>query len=158
MPRANFVNNPWPALIFGVALVSIGIGLLRWQIRSWRGRQNDANLDDHERTYYGRQFRRRVQISATFAILGVLIVAGDLLLPMQRQQPLLTTLYWIGVLLLTGWVMLLGMGDFWSTASHSRAELTRVRMKHRELERQVVEFKHRHLGHGGSRESDPTRN
>ncbi len=87
------------------------------------------------------------------AILGVLIGMGDALLPFQRRHPVPTTLYWIGVLLLTGWVMLLGFGDLWSTVAYGRAELARVRQKQRELERQVVEFKHRNLDGRGSEDA-----
>jgi hypothetical protein len=46
--------------------------------------------------------------------------------------------------------MLLGFGDLLSTAAYGRAELARVRQKQRELERQVVEFKHRNLDGRGS--------
>ena len=65
---------------------------------------------------------------------------------MQRNQPLVIGLYWIGVLLLTGWVVLEGFGDLWSTATYTDTELTRIQQKRSELERQLVEFKHRNLG------------
>jgi hypothetical protein len=147
------VNNPWPALAVAVALVGIGISMMSSHVRSWRRQQNDPTLEEQELVYYRRRYRRRMQISAIIAILGVLIGMGDALLPFQRMHPLPTTLYWIGVLLLTGWVMLLGLGDLWSTAAYGRAELARVRQKQRELERQIVEFKHRNLDGRGSEDA-----
>lgn len=137
------MNNPWPALAVAVALVAIGIGLMSWHVRGWRRQQSDPTLEEHDRDYYRRRYRRRMQIATILAVLGVLIGLGDALLPFQKRHPIPTSLYWIGVLLLTGWLMLLGFADMWSTAAYSRAALARVRLKRRELERQVVEFKHR---------------
>jgi hypothetical protein len=147
------VNNPWPGLIVGVILVIIGVIMMRSHIRTWRFQESDPTLEDADRLYYGRRYRRRMRISAILAILGVLIGLGDVLLPLQKRHPGPSSLYWIGVLLLTGWVMLLGFADFWSTAAYTRAELARVRQKQRELERRVVEFKHRNLGAQGSSET-----
>jgi hypothetical protein len=42
--------------------------------------------------------------------------------------------------------MFLGFSDLWSTAVYTGAELSRIRQKRNELERQLVEFKHRNLG------------
>jgi hypothetical protein len=147
------VNNPWPALAVAVALVGIGVSLMTSHVRSWRRQRTDPTLDEQDRVYYHRRYRRRMQISAMLAILGVLIGMGDAMLPFQGKHPIPTTLYWIGVLLMTGWVMLLGFGDLLSTAAYGRAELARVRQKQRELERQVVEFKHRNLDGRGSEDA-----
>jgi len=148
-------NNPWPAIIVGIVLVVIGVGAQQSVVRSWRRRESDPTLEEVDRLYYHRQYRRRVRISATFAILGVLIGIGDVLLPQFQQRPIWPTLYFIGVLFLTGWVLLLGVADFMSTAAHGRAEMARARQKRRELERQVVEFKHRNLnGRNGHNSHD----
>ncbi len=140
------MNNSWPALIVAVVLVVFGASLMVSHVRSWRRRRGDLNLDEDGRAYFEKRYRRRMRISATFIILGILIGVGDALLPMHKNQPVAITLYWIGVLLLTGWVLLQGFGDLWSTAAYTGAELTRIQQKRRELERQLVEFKHRNLG------------
>jgi hypothetical protein len=147
------VNNPWPALIVAVILVTAGVSLVRAHGRTWRRQQTDPTLEEADRIYYGRRYRRRMRISAVLAILGVLIGLGDALLPFQKRHPGPISLYWIGVLLLTCWIMLLGFADFWSTAAYTRAELARVRKKQRELERRVVEFKHRNLDAQGPTET-----
>jgi hypothetical protein len=136
------VNNPWPALVVGAVLVGLGVVLIVSHVRTWHDQRTDPALDEADRLYYQRRFRRRVQVSGMLALIGVLIAVGDTLLPLQRQ-PLWTTLYWIGVLLLLGWVILLGFGDFWSTAARAKIEMARMRQRRRELERQIVEFKHR---------------
>ncbi len=141
-------DSLWPALSVAAALVLIGSGMISSHVRSWRREQADPSMSDDDRTYYRRRYRRRMQTSAILVVLGVLIGLGDALLSVRQlnQAPLLTTLYWIGVLVLTGWVMLLGFGDLWSTAARTQVELSRAREKQRELERQIVEFKHQHFG------------
>ena len=125
----------------------MGLALARSHRRSWIRQQGDPSLTDYEREFYRRRYRRRIQVASMLAMLGVLIGAGDLTMPLQR--PFWATLYWIGVLLLTGWVMLQGFWDLWSTAAYTGAELNRIRQKRRELEQQLVEFKHRNLGERG---------
>jgi hypothetical protein len=140
------VNQRWPALIVAAVVIAFGASLMVSHVRSRRRQQADPNLEDGERAFYDKRYRRRMRISATFVILGILIGAGDALLPMQKNQPLAITLYWIGVLVLTGWVLLMGVHDLWSTFAYTGAELSKVRQKRHELERQLVEFKHRNLG------------
>ncbi len=139
----------------GIVLVASGTFAIRSHIRSWRRQQNDPTFEDRDRAYYQRRYRRRMQMSAILIILGILIGVGDVLLPFQRRHPLPATLYWIGVLLLTGWLILLALADLISAFAYGRVELARVRQKHRELERQVIEFKHR-LGDPESGGSPPS--
>jgi hypothetical protein len=145
------VNNPWPALIVAIVLIVFGTSLMASHVRSWRRRR--GAIEGNELAFFEKRYRRRVRIAATFIILGVLIGVGDALLPMHKNQPMAITLYWIGVLVLTGWVMLQGFGDLWSTAAHTGAELSRIRQKRHELERQLVEFKHQNLPGRGFDES-----
>jgi cation transport ATPase len=141
------VNNRWPALIVAAVLVVFGASLMMSHVRTRRRQRDETDRDENERAHLDQRYRRRMRISGTFVVLGVLIGVGDAVLPMHKNQPLVITLYWIGVLLLTGWVLLQGVGDFWSTAAYTGAELGRIREKRRELERQIVEFKHQNLGH-----------
>jgi hypothetical protein len=140
------VDNRWPALIVATVVIVFGASLMVSHVRSWRRQNGAADRDENDRAFFEKRYRRRMRISATFIILGILIAVGDAVLPMHKNQPLAITLYWIGVLILTGWVMLQGLSDLWSTAAYTDAELTRIREKRRELERQLVEFKHRNLG------------
>jgi hypothetical protein len=148
------VNNPTPATIVAIGLAALGVGLLVSHQRTWRSQQDDPALSDEERAFLHRRYRRRMQTSGMLSLLGILIGVGDALLVIQKQQPIWPTLYWIGVLLLTGWVMLLAFGDLMSTAARAKAELARARQKQRELERQVVEFKNRLRGDAST---DPDR-
>ena len=150
------MNNPWPALIVGVVLIASGSFAIRSHMRSWRRQQNDPTFADRDREYYQRRYRRRMQMSAILVILGILIGVGDALLPFQKRHPIPVSLYWIGVLLLTGWLILLALADLVSAFAYGRVELARVRQKHRELERQVIEFKHRQVEDSGSSGAPPS--
>lgn len=132
-----------PEISVGVTVLGIGIGMMSSHARSWQHQQNVPNLSDDERRYYFRRYRRRMQISGMLALDGILIALGGILF-LIPPRPLVLSLYWLGVLLLTGWVILLAMGDYWSTAARGKIELARVQQKKRELAREIVEFKHRH--------------
>jgi hypothetical protein len=151
----NGVNNPWPALIVGVVLVFGGSLAIYLHRRSWRRLQDDPTFEGPDREFYGRRYRRRMQMSAILVIDGLLIGAGDVLLPIGKNHPGPVALYWIGVLLLTGWLMVLGLAELVSSAARSRIELARVQQNHRDLERQVIEFKHRNFGNPGSGDAPP---
>lgn len=134
--------NEWIVPAFGGLLVLFGLGLMVAHVRSWRKQKQDPELDESERSHFFIRFRRRMQTSGMIAVLGVLVGAGDQL-PILRKDPLLFTLYWIAVLLLTFWVMLLALGDYLTTRSHARSELARIQREQRELEKQLAELKRR---------------
>jgi len=81
-----------------------------------------------------------MQTSALLAILGVLIPVGDVLIPWQNH-PVLFALFWGGLILMSLWVIMLGLGDAVSTAAHSRAQLARIRRKQRELQQELSELR-----------------
>ncbi len=76
------------------------------------------------------------------ALLGVLIPLGDSPLIWNRG-PQISTIYWLGVLAITLWLMLLAVGDFASTRVHSKAALSAIRRERRELEAKVAEMRSR---------------
>lgn len=129
-------------LLFGTALFVLGLCLMRWHVSSWRAQKHDLNLADEQRDHYYRRYRRRMQASGLIALLGVLLPVG-VALPVLKQAPGLWSVYWVGVLLLSLWVILLGIGDFFSTVSHSRTALTEIRARQRALERQLSELRGR---------------
>lgn len=125
----------------GLVLLLVGLGLMRSHVRTWESQKEDASLDEADRRHYHRRYRRRLQTSGLIVLLGVLLPAGDLLIPANR--PGLFATYWFCVLLLAGWVIVMGLGDLASTGAHARASLARVRQKQRELERALEEYRSR---------------
>ena len=94
-----------------VALVLCGssAGLIAGHIRAWR-RLQGAEIDQGERHFRCRQYRRRMQTSAMLGVLGVAIFVGQLLM-IWITSWLLLAIYWSGLLLLVLWVVLLAVAD-----------------------------------------------
>lgn len=131
-------QDEWlPATVVGVGLVLFGGWLMSSHWKSWREHAHDDSLDDADRRYYRNQFRRRVQASGIILLLGFLIPIGDRIIPLNRDDASVATLYWLVVLALTCWVLLLAMLDLVATRAHSRlalSHLRRLREKQRELQ------------------------
>ena len=130
------------SLAVGLSVLALGLGLVISHIRSRRRHLADSTLEDRERLYFQRQFRRRMQASSLLALVGILIPLGDdLFIPWERFQKG-WAIYWLLVLLLVLWVLLLAALDWLATGAHVRmnrnaiAKLERAQHElHEELER-----------------------
>jgi xanthine/uracil permease len=143
------VNDVIIAGVTGVCLLVIGVSFLRWNVREWREAKNNSTLDDQDRHHYHARYRRRSQTSTMLIVLGVLIPAT--LWTMNHGDPAVATAMLVALVLLTGWVILLALGDMLATRTYSRVALAKVRQKQRELERRIVELKNRR----GNGQQDP---
>ncbi len=140
-------NWIYSAIGGGVLLVS-GLCMMRAHHRRWQERQTDPELSDNDRWHFRHQYRRRMQASGMFVVLGLLIPLVDFD-PLFRRHPLLWTALVIVILALTLWLAVLAVGDLLSTSAHSRVALGRIREQQRQLERQVSEIRARTSnGHG----------
>lgn len=80
-------------------------------------------------------------------LIGVMISAGQFI--DGKAHPSLFTFYWLGVILLTFWLILLAMGDAVSIANYSRTAQARLDLHKRELEAELQRLKARQ-GNGHS--------
>lgn len=135
-------ENRWIVPAAGGLLFLIGLALVSAHLQMRKRTQHKPELDDAARAHLAARFRRRLQTSGLIAVLGVLIGVGDQL-PILRRNPALFGVYWLAVLLLTLWVMLLGVGDYFATRTHGSVAMARLRKKQDELEREVAEIKRR---------------
>jgi hypothetical protein len=117
-----------------VALVLCGssAGLIAGHIRAWR-RLQGAEIDQGERHFRRRQYRRRMQTSAMLGVLGVAIFVGQLLMIWVASQVLLVV-YWSGVLLLLLWVAVLALADMAATGFYYSREKTNYVVEHARLQ------------------------
>ncbi len=137
------MNETLIAVLAGAALVVLGISMVVGHRRAWDGQKNDPELTEFDRVHFYRRFRRRMQTSAMLVVLGLLLAVGGTLIPWQNFGAATQLAYWIGVLLLTFWVILLALGDMIATRVHSRISLSQVRQKQRALEQELARLKSR---------------
>jgi len=137
------VDKSWLAsAVFGGALVVTGLLMMRSHARVWQEQKDDSELEDKDRLFLRRRYRRRMQASGLLTIIGVMLPVGDsirLFLP----APEWFALYWIVVLLLVMWVFVLAIGDMASTKTHTTVALNRIRAQQRELEREAAALRGR---------------
>lgn len=135
------------ALVFGLLILGLGLGLVVSHLRTRKRHQDDPTLEERERVFYQRQFRRRMQASGLLALIGFLIPIGDdLFIPWQRHQGA-WALYWMIVLLLVLWVLVLASLDWIATGAHVRTSknaLARLERKQQELQAELERLKSRH--------------
>lgn len=103
---------------YGVPLgiiASAGL-LIAWHRRTWRAAES-APLDEKERVYRERQYRRRMQTAVMLGLVGLVMLAGNWI-----AQPGVDVVfaigYWVVLLVLLGWILLLTLIDYTSTRLH----------------------------------------
>ncbi len=133
-----------PALVFGGVLILMGGGSAWHQ---WRYRQPPDDGDDLTRQHAIRKLRRRLQVSAMLVLVGILIPLGDML-PFFRREPVAFVIFWLGVLLLAGWIGLLAFADMASTKAHLSRAQRRLAQQKLQLEAELAEYR---ANRGGSR-------
>lgn len=104
---------PWVSFVVALGLIGCAAGLMVWHVRSWR-RAAGSRLDDGERDYRYRQFRRRMQTSAMLALLAALLGVG----PWIGQRPGWVAAYAAAVVVLAMWICLLAAVDALATRLH----------------------------------------
>ena len=114
--------------------------------RLWVGlvaMQDDEELPQRSRTFFSRQFRRRIQIAAMIGLSGIFLVAIALI-PYQRAPKLFIVFGSLSVLLLL-WSILIAVVDIISinmffSRSRNWDEAQRAKLRY-ELEKQFREMK-----------------
>lgn len=105
-----------PGLVVGILLVVSALLMLWSHVRTWQSRRSDPEIDEADRSFWYRQYVRRMQASGLMLLIGLLIPLGDSLIP-WRKAPALFAIYWMFVLALVGWVILLAVSDLGCDAS-----------------------------------------
>jgi hypothetical protein len=126
----------FPTLALVLLAVASSLGLMVWHVRSLRQSEHEV-LEPADRNFRQRQSRRRMQASAMLGLLGLALMAAPLI--SHRERPLGFLIYWTAVLAWLGWIMLMALGDAWSSQQHirrqSRVELDRILRDREEVAR-----------------------
>lgn len=136
-------------LLVGSALLVLSAVLIRMHRRSWRRWQQDRHLAEGERSFYRRQFRRRVQVAILLMVIGVMIAVGDKWIPWQRA-PGLFTFYWMLIVVLALWIVMLAIGDQIAGMARARVAASRSRTRLTELRGELERIQRQHTQHKGN--------
>jgi hypothetical protein len=105
----------WSSVLIGLVLLVAAGWLTSSHLRTWRTvQQHREQLEPKEFDYRRRQFRRRMQTTAMLGLLGLGILAAQLVsvLPVRPQ---VIVICWGVVMLLAVWLGLLAVADLVST-------------------------------------------
>ncbi|WP_437185377.1 hypothetical protein SH668x_002480 [Planctomicrobium sp. SH668] len=144
------MDNPIPAIAFGLILVVIAVTMMR----SLRGSRQEAenSLNKDERRYLLNRARRRSQVAGMILIIGVMIPIGDSLID-WKEAPGTFAVYWIIVMTLALWAGLLAIGDMTATRAFMARELNRLhrhQMDLHEMARQAASAQNETESNGSS--------
>jgi hypothetical protein len=103
-------------VVVSVLLLLVAVGLIVSHVYSWRAFQQ-AGLEAEELDYRRRQFRRRMQTSATLGLLAIAVLVGYVLTIWLRSGWFMLV-FWGAVMGLACWVTLLATVDIWATKHH----------------------------------------
>jgi hypothetical protein len=141
-----------PAALVGAGLVLLGSWFINLHLRTYRRQRTGASGEEAESAYSRRQFRRRMQASGLIIVIGLLLPIGDSLIawPAGEAGLIAWAVYWLFVLGLTGWVMLLAVGDLAATRTHAQSALNRLQQRQRELQAEADRLRGSTRPPGGS--------
>ena len=122
--------------IVALILCVLSAGLITWHIRAWK-RLQTADIDQREREFHRRQYRRRMQTSAMLGLLGVAIFIGQLLMTSVKSQ-LLLVIYWSCVLVLLLWMAILAVADMAATSFYYSREKNNYVIEHAKLQGELL--------------------
>ena len=131
-------------------MVALGLFLIRHHNVVWSRQQADDQLSSDDQTYYHRQYRRRVQTSGLLAVIGIVMLLGNLL-KFDKDNQIAFLVWVISLLLLVLWVLLSAMGDWLAIRAHAQAALTEVRMQRMALEREAERLREQQRGNGNGK-------
>ena len=110
----------FPSLVVGGLVALLGAALLVNHQQSFARRKLQGILEEFEHQFHVRQYRRRMQTSGMLVAIGVLIIGGDAIIDWDAPINIVAILWVTMLLLLSLWVVLLGLGDWVSSRTHNQ--------------------------------------
>jgi hypothetical protein len=132
-------------LTIAALMITSAIWFARWLWVGLVAMQDDEELPQRSRTFFSRQFRRRIQIAAMIGLSGVFLVVTALIPP--QQFPKLFVFFGSVSILLLLWSILIAVIDvisiniFFGRSRHW-GEAQRTKLKY-EIEKHLREMKNK---------------
>ena len=120
-------------ILFGFLLVACGLVLIHFHRRKWTSDQLQTGISSAERTFRQEQYQRRMKVAVILVGIGLFIPLGASVIPWARlQKPWQFYCflgYWGSVILLSVYIAMLGMIDFYATITHGQSRPTNEKLK-----------------------------
>ena len=127
-------------IVVGVLVWLFGIVNIVWHIRQRRACFAAPQQAQDEVRFQEQRYRRRMQTSSLTITLGALISLCDYL-TWTRASAGFFTIYVLGLLLLTMWLILLALGDAMASRIHLTQSLRRNRNSRLALQQAIDELR-----------------
>jgi hypothetical protein len=127
----------WFTILFGLFLLAFSAIMLVRNRAAWRAAQA-ADMEEREREFLNRQYRRRRQAAASISIVGLAIM-----LSVWVTDTKTAAVYWLGVLLIVCWITLLAVADLIATRMHYGRLLQDQQNERTALEAELNQIKRR---------------
>jgi len=138
----------WISILFGLFLIAIAALMLKRNKTAWLAAQADG-LEEREHDFLYRQYRRRMQANWMVAIVGAAIALG-----VWVTEPLVAAAYWLGVVLVVGWMALLAVADLVTTRMYY-GRLHREQLDERALLEAQLDQIRRRSSNGRPKQDNP---
>ena len=135
--------TPEICLAFGAMVSSIGIALIYFHVRAHRQHPADKDLTEIDIRFYQHQYVRRLQTSALAVTLGALIGLCGYLEAFE-ESPVFATVYVIGLLLLSLWLVLMAISDALASRVYANQLNRRNHKMQKSLEETLAEVRQAH--------------
>ena len=133
-------------LLFSLFLAGVAAALIVSHLLAWR-RATGRDLDERERTFVWRQFRRRMQASVMIAMVAVALPVG-VWVPMRA---VVFAGFWLVVVLVVLWIALLALADVIASRHHfGRIQHEQI-IEHAKLHGELHRKRHKKNGRGAAR-------
>lgn len=137
------MGPPETYLGFGSLVAAFGIGLIVFHVRSHQQHRRDTGLSAVDRRFFEHQYVRRMQTSALAVCLGGLIGLCGYIKAFE-DSPAFATVYVVGLLLLTFWLVLLAVTDAMASRVHSKRSRRSADTSAKSLQQALAEVREAH--------------
>lgn len=137
------MSPPETYLGFGSLVAAFGIGLITFHVRAHQQYRRRTDLTDVDRRFFERQYVRRLQTSALTVCLGGLIGLCGYIKAFE-DSPTFATVYVVGLLLLTFWLVLLAATDAMASRVHLKRSKRSTDTSAKTLQQALAEVREAH--------------
>ena len=134
------MSSPTTCLLFGSVVSTVGIIFVAFHVYARYQKPQNCSLTETESRFRDHQYARRMQTSALAITLGALIGLFGYL-QILEDSPVFATCYVTALLLLSLWLVLLGLSDAIASRIHAGRQIRETDREHRSLQQALADVR-----------------